>query len=238
MMWKQQSSKAVASAVVIVVLVVIGGRVLRAQTVTPDAQSCDLAAQQQKLTAMLNDLPADPKAQQAALLAKFYEVGMAYQQLALNCGYKPTDAELKTLADTAIQWVGRDALLAIDSIGTDVEEILDQLADVPGDPVSGQLLYNGLQPAADGSPLGCSGCHEAGSAPATEGTYTRVTEQRLTQPEFAGYTFEQYVVESIVQPNAHIAPGFNANLMPDNFGKRLTIQNLADIITYLSSQDQ
>ncbi len=140
-----------------------------------------------------------------------FKVGAAYQELALQCGYIPADAATR-------------------AVGTDVERILTLLDEVHGDPINGQLLYNG--------DLGCSGCHEGENhvGPATEGTYTRIEEVRLHDPVLEGYTPEQYIVESIVQPAHYIAPGY-PNIMVSNFGDRLTLQELADLLTYLESQD-
>ena len=114
-------------------------------------------------------------------------------------------------------------------VGTDVAAIVTQLESTSGDPVNGQSLYTAL---------GCAGCHEGGIvAPTTTGTWTRIQEERLTLPEFAGYTAEQYAVESIVDPHKYLVPGFGP-VMPPTFGETLTLQQLADLIGFLQSQDQ
>jgi mono/diheme cytochrome c family protein len=101
--------------------------------------------------------------------------------------------------------------------------------DVQGDPQQGEATY---------STMGCVGCHQGGAVgPATEGTWTRVVEERLTEPEFAGYTPEMYLIESIVDPNHYIAPGYAA-AMPPNFSERLSYGQMADLLAYLRSQDQ
>lgn len=125
-------------------------------------------------------------------------------------------------------------------LGADVTAITAQLAEVTGDPARGDLLYHGTANATLGGVLGCQGCHlqaTNGTGPMTDGTWTRVVEQRLQEAQYAGYTPEQYLVESIVVPQAYIVPGFQ-NLMPQNFGERLTIQDLADIIAYLETMNQ
>jgi len=115
-------------------------------------------------------------------------------------------------------------------IGTDVAAILTQLETVTGDANNGQTLYNGA--------LGCSGCHSTTVAPPTDETWLTVTQgDRLSDPALAGYTPEQYLVQSIVAPQAYTVPGF-AQAMPQNFGERLDIQMLADILAYLESYDQ
>ena len=111
-----------------------------------------------------------------------------------------------------------------------ISKVLPNLEGVAGDPNNGQALYNGA--------LGCSACHgNAQIAPPTEGTWTRINETRLNAPELAGYTANQYLTESILVPNAYVAPGYAGNAMSQNFGGRLTVQDLADLIAYLQSQD-
>ncbi len=117
-------------------------------------------------------------------------------------------------------------------IGTDVAAILTQLETVTGDPNNGQTLYNGA--------LGCAGCHSNETiAPLTEQTWQAVTQgDRLSDPALAGYTPEQYLVESIVHPEAYRVPGNYVGIMPNYFGERLDAQMLADILAYLESYDQ
>lgn len=117
----------------------------------------------------------------------------------------------------------------VETVGTDVPTIVANLATVTGDPQRGQTLYNGA--------LGCAGCHLAGQvAPATEGTWTRVVNERLAATGAA--TGEEYIAHSIVLPNDYIVSGFTPGVMPQNFGDRLPLQDLADLVAYLKSQDQ
>ncbi len=110
-------------------------------------------------------------------------------------------------------------------------EILAGLVEFTGDPQNGQMLYNGA--------LACSGCHmNAAVAPPTEGTWTRVNEVRLQEAQFADYTAEEYLVESIIHPNAYVVEGYPSGVMLQNYGDRLTYQDLADLIAYIASQDQ
>jgi mono/diheme cytochrome c family protein len=114
---------------------------------------------------------------------------------------------------------------------TPTETLVTELAAFVGDPNNGQTLYNGA--------LACAGCHlNAAVAPPTEGTWTRVQEVRITDPQIPGYTGDMYLAESIIHPNAYVAPGYSANVMPPNFGDRLTYQELADLIAYLKSHDE
>lgn len=183
-------------------------------TPQPVELACDaaeLTQQQADLAAQLTTLKLDTSADTGKTLDKLFKIGEAYQELALNCGYIPADAATRT-------------------VGTDVGRILNTLETVYGDPINGQLLYNG--------DFGCAGCHEAEVpvGPPTEGTYTRVDEVRLQDPALEGYTVQHYLVESIIHPAAYVVPEYN-NVMVNNFGDRLTLQELADLVAYLESQD-
>ena len=199
------------------------------QTSTPESddfveeiscEAADIADTQMELNATLDRLEADLEKDTDTALAQLYDVGLRYQEIALYCGYIPPNAgELM--------------------VGTKIDQILEVLATLHGDPITGQLLYNSADIAADGGQLGCSGCHSAGDiAPATEGTWTRWDEIYSELEQFKDYDFEHYIVESIVHPEAYAAPGYVAGMMPQNFGDRLDFQNLADIVAYLETQDQ
>jgi len=115
--------------------------------------------------------------------------------------------------------------------GMDVTGIITAIADggIVGDPVNGQALYETRR-------LGCSGCHYAGgSGPIYDGVYERVVNERLTLPQFAGYSVEQYLIESIVMPSAYMVEGYAG--MPANFGERLDLQNIADMVEYMKASD-
>jgi hypothetical protein len=208
-------------ALVGIAALLAGLRLSAAQDATPEATpestpfNCDLDALTQKqaeLAARLSAFEADAGADRDKALDTLFKVGADYQQLALDCGYIPPD-------------------FAERPVGTEVARILNLLGNTSGDPLNGQVLYNG--------DFACASCHVVGAgtvAPPLEGTYTRVEETRLQDPKLAGYTPEQYLVESIVQPGHYVAPKYQS-VMPSDFGKRLTLQNLADIIAFLESQD-
>jgi mono/diheme cytochrome c family protein len=117
-----------------------------------------------------------------------------------------------------------------DMIDTTVTAVMGELESLTGDPNNGQALYNGA--------LGCAACHSNASvAPPLDGTFTRVENVRLADPALAGYDVHHYLVESILVPNAYVVSGYAAGAMPQNVGERLTVQDLADIVAYLESQD-
>jgi mono/diheme cytochrome c family protein len=109
-------------------------------------------------------------------------------------------------------------------------DIVPALEGLTGDPQAGETLYN--------TTLGCIACHSnVAIAPPLEGTWTRVQEVRLQEPEFQDYTGEEYLAESIINPPHYVVPDFTP-VMPPNFGIRITDQQLADLIAYLKTQDQ
>jgi mono/diheme cytochrome c family protein len=106
---------------------------------------------------------------------------------------------------------------------------VEEVAALPaGDAASGETLY---------SVNACAACHGNGlSAPNITGTWTRVQEERLSEPEFEGWTPEEYVYFSIVNPHAYIVEGYTA-AMPPNFGQTLNAQQIADLIAYIATQE-
>ncbi|HSR47299.1 MAG TPA: c-type cytochrome [Anaerolineales bacterium] len=123
---------------------------------------------------------------------------------------------------------GAPAIAPDQAVGTDVAQTLPE-----GDPENGKIL-------AEGS-LGCAACHllsNAGPAwtadGANPGIATRAGE-RLAETGYAGQaeTPDQYLLESVVNPNIYLVDGFQAGIMPANFATRLTHQDAADLIAYM-----
>jgi cytochrome c oxidase subunit 2 len=74
---------------------------------------------------------------------------------------------------------------------------------------------------------GCSGCHTLADAGAT-GT---------TGPDLGKVLKGQtpaFIKQSIVNPNAVIAKGYPANVMPQNFAKQLSAAQINGLVAYLS----
>lgn len=128
------------------------------------------------------------------------------------------------------------AMLACASSGGDGPRESSDPAGAPGaddplpqgDPAQGELLFTG---AAD-EKFQCSVCHSL------------QPDQRLVGPSLAGigttavtrvdgYSAEDYLRESILQPDAYIVEGFQPGIMPEELGARMTGQQLADLIAYL-----
>ncbi|MBC8098345.1 MAG: hypothetical protein H7Y11_02780 [Armatimonadetes bacterium] len=211
-----------------VVTLTVGALWAQAQPPTPsptrspvDCVGDGLIAAKADLDALLADFDADAEADPDIALGSLYDVGELYRELALECGYLPANLDA----------------LVINS--TDVQRVLTALETLSGDPLHGQALYNGTEQTAAGDMLGCAGCHEAGVvAPTTSGTWTRWDEVRSQESRFARYTFERYMVESILLPWDYFVATYPEYTMPDFYAEQLSYQDLADIIAYLNRQDQ
>lgn len=126
-------------------------------------------------------------------------------------------------------------------VGTDITQQLP-----PGDPASGQQLAQSKA---------CVACHisQGGAVtlgpnwqPAADNNNQGIGARaaaRIKAPDYHGKatTGDQYLFESIVDPDAYIVPGNPAyapggiSIMPHTFATTLSAQNVADIIAYLDT---
>jgi mono/diheme cytochrome c family protein len=77
------------------------------------------------------------------------------------------------------------------------------------------------------SAQGCGSCHTFKAASAT-GTVGPDLDTALKGKDTA------FVHESIVDPNKEIAPGYQPNIMPQNFGQTLTPTQINDLVAFLT----
>ena len=79
---------------------------------------------------------------------------------------------------------------------------------------------------------GCGGCHTLKAA-GSGGQIGPDLDNLAADAKTAGQLLDAYVRESIVKPNAYIAPGFKPNVMTPTFGQTLTALQLNGLIAYL-----
>ena len=102
---------------------------------------------------------------------------------------------------------------------------------------SGQLASAGLAEAKTGDQIftaaGCAGCHTFGPA-GSNGTIGPSLDELKTQAGNIepGKSAEEYVRESIEDPNAFVVKGYAANVMPQFKGK-LTDQQIQALVQYI-----
>jgi mono/diheme cytochrome c family protein len=87
-----------------------------------------------------------------------------------------------------------------------------------GDPAAGKALF---------AAQGCGGCH-AFSAAGTTASVGPDLDEVLQGKDAA------FVRESIVDPNKEIASGYAANIMPPDFGQKLSQKQLDDLVAFLT----
>lgn len=223
-------------ALVCVALLGIG--LIAAQDNLPTTPECDPATISNQLETFNDILSTDFSDDPVAARDNLFRLGALYTDIALTCGYQPNEQETNALIQQALSVADLSQIIAANAVGDDLEAILIELETVMGDSFNGQLLYNGIENGLDGTGLGCAGCHNGQAAPATEGTWTRVMEIRLQDPALIDYDVQRYLVESIIHPNDYLVPEYGEGLMAANYSTRLDIQQLADLIAFLESQDQ
>jgi cytochrome c551/c552 len=82
---------------------------------------------------------------------------------------------------------------------------------------------------------GCIGCHSLDPNQQMAGpTWHNIGDTAANRQ--AGVSPANYLYASITNPNAYMVDGYLANVMPANFGEKLSAQDLADIIRYLLDQ--
>ena len=91
-----------------------------------------------------------------------------------------------------------------------------------GGPAAGKAVF---------AAQGCAACHTFKAAGAT-GKVGPNLDNLVKDAQLAGLSVPDFIRQSIVDPNAYIAPGFPKNVMPGNFGS-LPKDQLDALINYL-----
>lgn len=100
-----------------------------------------------------------------------------------------------------------------------------------GDPKRGKELYSQTVVGPNAAP-GCATCHSTEPGKVLVGpSHAGIAARAATV--VPGITAEEYLKESIINPNAHITEGFTAGVMYQNYGKDLTEQEINDLVAYL-----
>jgi len=102
------------------------------------------------------------------------------------------------------------------------------------DPKMGESIY---YETASGVNAGCRICHsltkgEKIIGPSFYGIADRAGER------VPGLTAEEYLHQSIVEPNAFVVPGYPSGQMIQNFGQILTEEQIQDLIAFLMTQKE
>ncbi len=97
--------------------------------------------------------------------------------------------------------------------------------DEAGNPAAGKRIY---------TEQGCGTCHAFKAAGSTGAVGPDLDVVLDRDAERSGKPLDEFVRESIVEPDAFIAPGFKRRVMPQTFGAELSEQELADLVAFLT----
>jgi cytochrome c oxidase subunit 2 len=89
-------------------------------------------------------------------------------------------------------------------------------------PANGKTVFTGN---------GCGSCHTLKEAAAT-GKVGPDLDEALKSKD------EAFIKQSITDPNAAIAQGFQPGIMPQSYGSQLTSQQLNDLVAFLKTSTQ
>jgi mono/diheme cytochrome c family protein len=103
---------------------------------------------------------------------------------------------------------------------TVIGTIQTQTTAAKGDPAAGKQVFNAQ---------GCGSCHTFTPAGSTGNVGPNLTET-LKGKDAA------FIQQSIVDPNAVIAPGYQPNIMPQTFGSSLSPKQIADLVAFLQTK--
>ena len=109
-------------------------------------------------------------------------------------------------------------------------------------PSAPQPVASGKGNAANGEKLfasnGCSACHSLKEGEKLVGPSLyhigQAAANRVKSGDYTGKakTAEEYLRESILDPNVYVAPGFAAGIMLQDFGQKLNAQDIDDLVAF------
>ncbi|HET7051509.1 MAG TPA: cytochrome c oxidase subunit II [Solirubrobacteraceae bacterium] len=82
---------------------------------------------------------------------------------------------------------------------------------------------------------GCGGCHTLAAAGTTGTVGPNLGTSIVPSAKKAGMPLKPFIEESILKPNAFIAPGYAPNVMPQTFGQTLTQTQVQALVNFISS---
>ena len=91
--------------------------------------------------------------------------------------------------------------------------------EAEGNPAAGKEVFESVQPS-------CGSCHTLEAAGSTQ-TLGPNLDEGLADKDAA------FIRESIVNPDAEVTEGFPDSLMPEDYGDKLSDQELADLVAFL-----
>jgi cytochrome c oxidase subunit 2 len=83
---------------------------------------------------------------------------------------------------------------------------------------------------------GCTACHSTDGSTLVGPTWKGLAGRTVTLTNGSTVTADDaYIQESIVSPNAKVSQGFQPSIMPQDFGTRMTPEEIQQVIAYIKT---
>jgi len=152
-----------------------------------------------------------------------------FEQVELPIGRHHLTIKMYDRLDESIEQVLLDKTISLDPRQTLNVNFRD--VHIP-DPIAGERIY---YETAAGINAGCRVCHSISKGETIIGPSFYGIADRAGK-RVSGMTAEEYLYQSIVDPNAYVVPGFPEGQMIQNFGQILTDEQIQDLIAFLMTQ--
>ena len=82
---------------------------------------------------------------------------------------------------------------------------------------------------------GCGGCHTIEGLSAGTVGPNQTTIGTMAETRIPGMSAEEYILESILDPSAHLIEGYPDNVMPQNYNDLIEPDQISDLVAFLLS---
>lgn len=130
--------------------------------------------------------------------------------------------QIRDIADFVLNWESV-------AVGDAQVEIVSLPPPISADPAArGRALFN---------QQGCAACHTIQGVSSGQVGPDLTNIATVAGTRVGDMEAEAYIRQSILEPNAHMVEGFDPDVMPQDFGDKLSDEQLNDLVTFLLEQE-